>query len=234
VRRLAVVVALAVVPPAAALPANGRSYLPLQPRNEWTFEDLRYGGESALTVTRASAGVFGLEGFPGAPELRVRWSSQTLQAWDPEDRWWEALLRLGARAGTTYAVDLPQPLWRGVQVTVASRRATVHNPVLRRSYSGAIRLAVRPDPDLADAGLTELCFAPRVGLVRWVEESIAGPVEHVLASARIGGTTIGGARRHERRRRRRPSPASTAAPIAASRTSTSTSGPRVSRCSGDT
>jgi len=190
-QRLAVAVALLLVPSAAALPANGRQLFPLEPRNEWTFEDLRYGGESALSVTRAGAGAFGLDGFPGAPELRVRWSGETLRAWDAEDRRWEALLRLGARAGTTYAVDLPQPLWRGVHVTVASRRATVYNPVLRRSHSGAVRLSVRPDPDLADAGLTELWFVPRVGLVRWVEESIAGPVVHVLSSARIGRTAIG-------------------------------------------
>ena len=134
-------------------------------------------------MARAGTGAFALDGFPGAPELRVRWFGETLRAWDASDRRWEPLLRLGVRAGTTWAVDLPQPLWRGVQVTVASRRATLVNPVLRRSYSGVVKLTVRPDPDLADAGLTELSFAPRVGLVRWVEESIAGPVEHVLSGA---------------------------------------------------
>jgi hypothetical protein len=39
---------------------------------------------------------------------------------------------------------------------------------------------VRPNPELADAGLTDLWFAPRVGLVRWIEQSIAGPVAYVL------------------------------------------------------
>lgn len=186
VHRLAVAVALLLVPSAAALPGNNRSFFPLQPRNEWTFENLRYGGADTLSVARASPGVFRLVGFPGAPNLRVRWTGQTLQAWDVEDRRWEALLRLGARAGTTYAVDLAQPLWTGAQVTVASRRATVYNPVLRRSHSGAIRLSVQPNPELADAGLTGLWFAPRVGPVRWVEQSIAGPVAHVLSRARIG------------------------------------------------
>jgi len=191
VHRLAVAVALLLVASAAALPENSRRFFPLQPRNEWTFQNLRHGGAETLTVARARAGVFRLVGFPGAPTLRVRWSGRTLQAWDGKDRRWEALLRLGARAGTTYAVDLAQPLWRRAQVTVASRRATFYNPLLRRSHSGALRLAVRPNPDLADAGLNELWFAPRIGLVRWEEQSIAGPIQPVLSSARIGRTKLG-------------------------------------------
>jgi hypothetical protein len=188
VHRLAVAVAVAVVlvPSADALPGNGRQFFPLGVRNEWTFQNLRYGGAETLSVGRAGAGVFRLSGFPGAPSLRVRWSGQTLQAWDGRDRRWEALLRLGASAGTRYTVDLPQPLWSRVQVTVASRQATVYNPVQRRSYSGTLRLALRPNPDLADAGLIGLWFAPRVGPIRWVEQSIAGPVEHVLSRARVG------------------------------------------------
>jgi hypothetical protein len=186
VLRLAVAVALLVVPSAAALPGSSRQFFPLQVRNEWTFENLQYGGAETLTVMRADRGTFRLVGFPGAPSLRVRWSGQTLQAWDARDRRWEALLRLGAPAGTTYTVDLPQPLWSRVQVTVASRRATVYNPVQRRSYSGALRLALRPNPELSDAGLTDLWFAPRVGPVRWVEQSIAGPVAYVLSRARLG------------------------------------------------
>jgi hypothetical protein len=188
VHRLAVAVALVLVlvPPAAAGPPSSRHFFPLRAGNEWTFANLSYGDDETLSVGRAGPGVFRLRGFPGAPTLRVRWSGQTLQAWDAEDRRWEGLLRLGAPAGTTYAVDLPQPLWSRVRVTVASRRAAVHNPVLRRRYTGAIRLALRPSPELSDAGLTGLWFAPRVGLVRWLEQSIAGPVEHVLSRARIG------------------------------------------------
>ena len=181
--RLLVAVALVLVTSAAVLPASSRQFFPLERGNEWTFENLQYGGEETITVARADGGVFRLEGFPGAPSLRVRWLGQTLQAWDTKDRRWEALFRFGAPAGTTYAVDLAQPLWSGVRVTVASRRATVSNPVLRRTYPGTIRFTLRPDPGLADAGLTGLWFAREVGPVRWVEQSIAGPVEHVLTRA---------------------------------------------------
>lgn len=142
-----------------------------------------------MSVTRVGSGVFQLEGFPGAPDLRVRFAGTTLQAWDRAGRRWEDLLRLGAKPGTSYRVDLPDQLWDGVRVTVASRRARVE--ALRRSYPGTVRFAVRPPAGLSDAGIKTLWLAPRVGLVRWQEESFGGPVEHVLSSARIGGKRIG-------------------------------------------
>ena len=126
--RLLVAVALVLVTSAAVLPADNRRFFPLERGSEWTFENLQYGGEETITVARADGGVFRLEGFPGAPSLRVRWLGQTLQAWDTKDRRWEALFRFGAPAGTSYPVDLAQPLWSGVRVTVASRRATVSQP----------------------------------------------------------------------------------------------------------
>jgi hypothetical protein len=193
-RRLAAAAAAAVVlvPSAAAAPPTGRQSFPLRAGNEWTFENRRYGGSDTLSVSPAPAGAFRLTGFPGAPSLRVRWSGQTLQAWDGRERRWEPFLRLGARAGTRYAVDLSQPFWDGVRVTVVSRRASFFNPVLGRRHVGIVRLGVSPSPELSDAGVTGLWFAPRIGPVRWVEQSIAGPVEHVLSRARVSGRTIAG------------------------------------------
>ncbi len=182
VHSLAVSVALVLVSVAAAAPDSARRFFPLKAGSEWTFEDTRYGGTSTMSVTRARTGVFQLEGFPGASELRVRWAGQTLQAWDDAQRRWEPLLRLGAPTGTTYRVRLAAPYWNGVRVTVASRRATVRNPILRRSYRGTVRIDVQPPPELSDGGILGLWFAPGVGLVRWVEQTIAGPTAHVLVS----------------------------------------------------
>lgn len=189
---VAVTVAVVLVPSAAGVSESGRKYFPLQPRNHWTFQDLRFAGTDTVTVARARAGTFRLNGFPGAPSMRVRWAGQTLQAWDGADRRWEAFLRLGAKAGTSYAVDLPHQLWSRARVTIASRRATVHNPVLGRTHRNTVRLAVKPNPELADAGVTDLWFAPRIGPVRWDGMSIAGPVTHVLSRARIGRRVLDG------------------------------------------
>jgi hypothetical protein len=179
---VAVAAALVLVSGAATPPENARRFFPLEPRSVWTFEDTRYGGTSSMTVTRARDGVFDLERFPGARNLRVRWSGRTLQAWDAAQRRWEALLPLGAKTGTGSRVDLPPPPWNDARITVASRQATVRSG--RRAYRGTIRLDVRPPPELSDGGILGLWFAPRVGLVRWVEQTIAGPVAHVLVSPR--------------------------------------------------
>ena len=185
-RALAAVVALVIVSSAAAAESD-RRFFPLQVANEWTFEDTDFGGDSSMRVPWRRAGVFQLAGFPGASELRVRYSGETLQAWDQRQRRWEALLRLGAAAGTTYQVYLPAPFWSGARVTVSSRRATAPNQVLRRSYKGTLRLVVRPPAGLSDAGVTGLWFAPRIGLVRWEEQSFTGPRVHVLSRVRIAG-----------------------------------------------
>jgi hypothetical protein len=193
-RRLAAAAAAAValVSSAAAAPPTSRHFFPLRAGNEWTFENQRYGGSDTLSVPRVTGRVFRLTGFPGTQSLRVRWSGQTLQAWDGRERRLEPFLRLGARAGTSYAVDLSQPFWDGVRITVVSRRASFVNPVLGRRHAGIVRLAVSPSPELSDAGVTGLWFAPRIGPVRWAEQSIAGPVEHFLSRARVDGRTIAG------------------------------------------
>ena len=66
---LAVSVALLLVSCASAAPDSARRFFPLDVGNEWTFEDTRYGGTSTLSVTRARAGVYQLDGFPGAAEF---------------------------------------------------------------------------------------------------------------------------------------------------------------------
>ena len=169
---------LALAGPACGSSGATSSYFPLAHGNRWTFDT------TTIAAARVRPGVFRLDGFPGADGLRVRWSNGVLQAWDSGQRRWEAFLRLGAPKGTTYRVDLPEPLWEDVRVTVASRSATVKVDPLERSFSRAVRLSLRPSPGLADAGITSMVFAPGVGLVRWEELTFGGPVTHELESVR--------------------------------------------------
>jgi hypothetical protein len=83
-------------------------------------------------------------------------------------------------------------LWEDVRVTVASRSETARVRPLGRTFANAVRLSLRPNPGLADAGITSMVFARDVGLVLWEELTFGGPAEHVLSSARVNGRTLGG------------------------------------------
>jgi hypothetical protein len=113
----------------------------------------------------------------------VRPRGHGVQAWDAADRRWEPFLRLGARAGTTYTVDLAGTSeWRSVRVEIASRDAAIVE------YRGRTRVgvvvALHPDVPVADAGIEALAFARGVGPVRVVENSFTGPRTQLLASFR--------------------------------------------------
>jgi hypothetical protein len=187
-KRLVAAAALVLALPASAAPgASGRRYFPLRLGNSWTFQSGHSSGRLVMKVVGQSGGTFRLSGFPGTERLAVRWAGETLDAWDGHDRRWEPLLRFGARAGTSYAVDLGQlSLWSNVRVSVGSRRAVVRVEALHRTFRGAISFRFRYKPVIADAGLMSMTLAPGLGLVEWSQESFAGPVYYELKSARIG------------------------------------------------
>jgi hypothetical protein len=170
--------------------ATQPSFFPLEVGTSWQLYDERTGRRlSAVAVAREAepSGVV-LRGFPGLGEARVRSAGEAVEIWDPGTRRWKQFLRLGAPAGTSWAVNLPQTiLWRNVVVTVASRSAVVGDED-GRTVRGAVRLTLRNRGKLADAGLEELVFAPGIGLARVVETTIAGPRTAVLR--RSGGAPI--------------------------------------------
>ena len=151
----------------------------------WTYRSAAVGTQRTMTLERGATGLV-VEGFPGAGPLRIRAIGETIQVWDARDRRWEALLRLGARVGSRHRVALgAEPFWDPVVVEVASREARTR--ALGRVVRSCVRLTLIPPPSLADAGVLELWFAPGLGLVRFVEQTIAGPRAWTLASRRAGG-----------------------------------------------
>lgn len=164
----------------AALTAAAPSPFPLADGSRWTLRD---GSGVARTMSvRDSV----LRGLPGAGPLRVRRVGLAVQAWDSTQGRWEAMFRFGARAGTRYTVDLPATgLWRSVVLTVASKNATVEDSE-GRPRGGCTRFTIRARKPIADAGVEEVAFAPGVGPVRIVEQTIAGPRELLLVSHRLG------------------------------------------------
>lgn len=158
--------------------------LPLADGNRWVLRDVESRSTATISADRTPSGLV-LRGLPGAGDLRVRASGGSVQAWDRANARWEPFLRLGAPAGTRYRVDLAgAPLWRSVTVTVASRSAIVRD-LRGKTLRNCVRLTFASGKAIADAGLEELVFAPRVGFVRTSEQTIAGPRVRVLSGLRL-------------------------------------------------
>jgi hypothetical protein len=186
VTRLAALAALVVALAAAAIgsAAAPAKLFPLADGNFWTLRE-RGSGVPSTTTVQERGGAFLLRGFPGAGTLRVRVAGLGVEAWDPGDHRWEPFLRLGARAGTRYVVDLSNKLfWRAIEVRIASRRAVVRG-YRGRVLRGCTLLTFSYRQPIADAGLEELAFAPGIGLVKASEQSIEGPRVSTLASFRV-------------------------------------------------
>jgi hypothetical protein len=168
-------VLLATCAASAAAPAKP---FPLEPGARWVLSDAT-GLELTISLTRGKRGHV-LRGFPGLPATRVRASGRSVQAWDPGEARWKPFLRLGAPAGTRYRVQLAgAPLWRAVEVTVASRTATCDD-ANGRAVPNCVALELTPPKGVADAGVERLVFAPGVGPVEVVVQTIAGPRRYTL------------------------------------------------------
>jgi hypothetical protein len=175
---LAVVTVLTIVAGAAAVAQP--AFFPLAPGNRWVLSDAGSRSVTAVVVRRQAPGL-ALHGFPGLRDSRARALGGSVQVWDAGDARWESLLRLVAPAGTKYTVRLSRnPLWQSVVVSVESRNAALADPSgrLRR---GCVTLAFRSRGKAVDVGLEEMTFAPGVGPVRLVEQTIAGPRTKLLA-----------------------------------------------------
>ncbi len=85
------------------------------------------------------------------------------------------LYDFGAKVGATWKIE---PLGDGFEildgtvVTVADTAEVVTTPY--GAFKGCVHLGMRPRDGLADAGFTDMWFAPGVGLVKWSEVWIGG------------------------------------------------------------
>jgi hypothetical protein len=180
--RLPLVTALALAAlatPAAPAQAVKRPF-PLTPGKQWYLTDRTGTVTRTVSIVRRNGGLW-LRGFPGLADTRVRGRTAAVDA--RYRAHWVPFLRLGARTGTRYVVDLgPTTLWDRVGVTVASRRAVITDAD-GRVHRGCIRLRVAAPKGVADAGVEELAFAPGVGLVALTEQTIAGPRRLLLSAS---------------------------------------------------
>ena len=154
---------------------------PLRDGATWKLTDHR--GATLVVRASRSGDAYLLRGMPGLGSVRVRTSGRDLQAWDAQGARWAPFLRLGAPTGTRYRVDLRDaPLWRAVDVTVASRSGVCAD-ARGRVVRGCVELALRSRKPTADAGVERLVFAPGIGLAEVVVQTIAGSRTYSLGGA---------------------------------------------------
>ena len=107
----------------------------------------------------------------------MRAAGRDVQAWDARTAGWKPFLRLGAAGGARYRVDLAaSPLWRSIDVTVSRAACQVG----ARTVRGCVTLELRALKPVADAGVERLVFAPGIGPVEVVVQTIAGPRSYEL------------------------------------------------------
>ena len=110
--------------------------------------------------------------------LRETWDGKVMEL---RGDTWRLLFDLGAEEQATWTIQAPGEqvdLLDGARVTVESRSDAVTTPF--GLFAHTIRLALQPRDGLFDAGVSQMWFAPGVGLVKWSESWIGGERMHAL------------------------------------------------------
>ena len=163
-------------------PVIANRYFPAFPGLTWT-----YGGnprELALmirmleTQDTSQGSVYLWDGFQGQRWVQNRADGKVMEY---RNNQWRMLFDLNGEAGATWTVE---PFGEGdlldnAEMAIVSREEKIKVPY--NPFGPVIHISVR-NPNLADAGVTDLWFASEIGLIKWSEITIAGPQAYELAS----------------------------------------------------
>ena len=128
------------------------------------------------------------EGFQGAMRVRKTSDGQIMTVTDTGEH---LFLDLNAQEGASWTIEgNDDNLLSGSTVTVISRNARLEVPA--GQFGNVLHLGIKPNPQLADAGVTEMWLAPGYGLVKWTEITFAGAQTYDLIAmvdpVQSGGT----------------------------------------------
>jgi hypothetical protein len=168
---------------AGACAADLSHYLPLESGNEWNLRDAKTGAGMSIrvgTMAMIAGNVYyRLTGYATQP-LWVRFADEGLIYRDEERDADAPLTLFKPVAGAWFHA----PFRVCEQEGAASERPVGYTGPAG-AFSSALQIRYRVF-DCADAGVEEEIFQPSVGLLRRVEQSIAGPRQYDLVSARVG------------------------------------------------
>lgn len=164
-------------------PAIASEYVPNRTGDTFRYKNIRFGSEEDVRITQTSGGWRLYTRFANMPNMWV-WTSATSEnvyLWNPQAGTYELLANFAASVGATSRINIGcnagsvRVAEKGLQVTTA---AGTFSDCVRLSFSGG---------GCSDAGLLNAWFAKGIGLVKWEEKNIAGPVSSELVAGNIGG-----------------------------------------------
>lgn len=156
------------------------TYFPLEEGLAWTYKD----GSANLRITGSNPTIYGpAYHLSGLFQDRVLYKTFDDKVMELREDSWRLLFDLGAAEKATWTLDTSgdaSDLLDGSNVTVESRTEEVTTPF--GTFKNVILLTLTPREGLFDAGISQMWFAPGVGLVKWSESSIGGLQVHELSN----------------------------------------------------
>ncbi|HYP06073.1 MAG TPA: BsuPI-related putative proteinase inhibitor [Bryobacteraceae bacterium] len=158
-------------------------YLPLEPGNQWTYREAKTGAEFTIRVATpaliADNVYHRLTGYTTHP-LWVRFTGDGL-VYRNEEKDMDAPLTLFTQTGGGW---FQTPFRECDQEGQVSERPVGYTGPAG-AFAAALQIRYRSF-NCADAGTEEEIYQPAIGMLRRVTNSIAGPRQYDLISARIG------------------------------------------------
>jgi len=187
---LAVALAAAAFAPAAAARSLVPNYQPLAQGDERTYERSDAFGAAQHVpseVDRDLSPWFRFDDFLNQRDIYVAYHQMGVYVWDAAQGRIVKLFDFTASVGDSWAVDFSGQFGAGGRMTLSAVDETVS--VGAGTFRDCYRFTFDTPPGVADAGWGAIWFAEGVGVVKWTENSFAGPVRYELATATVGGVT---------------------------------------------
>lgn len=171
----------------AALFGQVPTYLPLQTGNVWIYRGAAgsFTVEAGVPATFDYKEFFPLRGLPSTPSVWLRNTPEgRIMMWDPAASREKVWLDTAAAESTDVpsAVDPCNPTSR-----IDSREAMSKGPL--GPFINVLAVSYAPG-SCADSGLISDHYAPNVGLLQRIQQSIAGPRTYSLVYARVGNAVF--------------------------------------------
>ena len=138
-------------------------------------------------VEQTSGPWYRFDSFIGLSSQWVAYRGDALFVWDAGAGRAVRLFDFAAQPGTSWPVDFSRQFGAGATMTLAANDETVRTGA--GTFDDCRRFTFQTPPGVADAGWGSIWFAPGVGVVKWTQNSFAGPVVYALQTASVGGIT---------------------------------------------